>query len=151
MNISKIVQQSQAQFSALGMTMEDVTEFTADYIDLQRIQGRLGQMTDRQLAKGTQNYIKQLDLLSKVTGMSRKQAAEELREQSTDKRIQALIANMDSGVKEQLQGSLALLKNASPQLKDALTELVATNGTALSPFTESLLRTNPEFAELARK
>ena len=148
--ISKYVQQSQAQFSALGMTMEDVTEFTADYIELQKVQGRLGTMTDRQLAKGTQNYIMQLDQLAKVTGMTRKQAAEELQSQATDKRLQALISNMDEGVKTNLQNSLAMMKNMSPEMKDAMTELVATNGVALTPFTEGLLRTNPQFAEMAR-
>ena len=79
--------------------MEDVTEFTADYIDLQRVQGRLKDRSDRSLAQGTQNYIMQLDALAKITGMTRKQAAEELKGQSTDKRLQALFMNMDDSVK----------------------------------------------------
>jgi hypothetical protein len=148
--ISKYVQQSQTDFSKLGMTMEDVTEFTADYIDLQRIQGRLKDRSDRSLAKGTQNYIMQLDALAKITGMSRKQAAEELKAQSTDKRLQALFMNMDSSVQEQMNASLALIKGGSPEMEDAIKELIATNGAPLSDFGKSLLRTNPEFATMAQ-
>lgn len=148
--ISAIVQKSQTDFSKLGMTMEDVTEFTADYIDLQRIQGRMKDRSDRSLAAGTTAYIMQLDALSKITGMTRKQAAEELKGQSTDKRLQALFMNMDEGVKEQMNASLALIKGASPEMEEAMKELIATNGVPLSDFAKSLIRTNPQFAEMAK-
>ena len=148
--ISTFVQQSQTDFSKLGMTMEDVTEFTADYIDLQRIQGRLKDRSDKSLAAGTTAYIMQLDALSKITGMTRKQAADELKAQSTDKRLQALFMNMDDSVKEQMNASLALIKGGSPDMEEAIKELIATNGAPLSDFGKSLLRTNPEFATMAQ-
>ena len=148
--ISAIVQKSQGDFSKLGMTMEDVTEFTADYIDLQRIQGRMKDRSDRSLAAGTTAYIMQLDALAKITGMTRKQAAEELKGQSTDKRLQALFMTMDDGVKEQMNASLAMIKGASPEMEEALKELIATNGVPLSDFAKSLIRTNPQFAEMAK-
>lgn len=148
--ITKDIQKNQNVFSALGMTMEDVTEFTADYLDMQRIQGRIGQMNDRQLAKGTQDYIMQLDQLSKITGMSRKQAAEELKAQTQDKRLKNIFAAMDEGTKKNVQGVLAMVGNASPEMKEAITEMIATGGTPVSDFAKSLVRTNPELAELAR-
>ena len=148
--ITKIVQQSQQQFSALGMTMEDVTEFTADYIELQMIQGRMEGRSAKSLAKGTTEYVMQLDQLSKVTGMSRKQIADEMKSQSMDGRISALIMNMDDKMKQQLNSSLTMIKGASPEMENALKELVATNGVPLSEFGKSLIRTNPQFAEMAR-
>jgi len=149
-NITREIQKNQGTFSALGMTMQDVTEFTADYIEMQKIQGRVTQMSDRQLAKGTNEYIMQLDQLSKITGMSRKQAAEELKQQSTDKRLKNLFASMEEGTKKQVQGVLAVVGNASPQMKEAITELVATGGVPISDFAKSLGRTNPEILEMAR-
>ena len=147
--ITKIVQQSQQQFSALGMTMEDVTEFTADYIELQMVQGRMEGRSAKSLAKGTTAYVMQLDQLSKVTGMSRKQIADEMKSQSMDGRISALIMNMDDGMKAQINSSLTMIKGASPEMENALKELVATNGVPLSEFGKSLIRTNPQFAEMA--
>ena len=107
-------------------------------------------MNDRQLAKGTQDYIMQLDQLSKITGMSRKQAAEELKAQTQDKRLKNIFAAMDDGTKKNVQGVLAMVGNASPEMKEAITEMIATGGTPVSDFAKSLVRTNPELAELAR-
>jgi hypothetical protein len=100
--------------------MEDVTEFTADYIDLQMIQGRMEGRSAKSLAKGTTEYVMQLDQLSKVTGMSRKQIADEMKSQSMDGRISALIMNMDDKMKQQLNSSLTMIKGASPEMENAL-------------------------------
>lgn len=148
--ITGTIQQNQDVFSALGMTMADVTEYTADYLEMQKIQGRITQMSEAQLAKGTQEYIMQLDQLSKVTGMSRKQAAEELKQQSNDKRLKTLFATMDEGTKKNVQGVLGVVGKASPQMKEAITELIATGGVPISDFAKSLGRTNPELLEQAK-
>ena len=66
-----------------------------------------------------------------------------------DGRISALIMNMDDKMKQQLNSSLTMIKGASPEMENALKELVATNGVPLSEFGKSLIRTNPQFAEMA--
>lgn len=137
------------QLTALGYTMEEVGEFTNDYLELQRIQGRTEGRTSRSLAQGTADYMKQLDMLAKVTGMSRKEAAAALKEQSTDKRLQSLFASLDDVTKGTVENVLATMGNVGPEFKDALTEIVATGGAPLSDYAKGLVATMPEVGEAA--
>tara|TARA_B100000035_G_C21034480_1_gene570128 strand:- start:939 stop:3596 length:2658 start_codon:yes stop_codon:yes gene_type:complete len=139
------------QLMKLGVSMEDIGEFTNDYLEIQKISGRYQGMTARQLAKGTTDYIKQLDGLAKVTGMSRKQAAEALRAQANDKRLQALYQSIDDGTRKSIDGVLAAVGNASPELKEGLTELIATGGVPISDYAKGLMMQMPEVAEAAKQ
>lgn len=135
----------------LGVSMEEIGEFTNDYLEIQKISGRFRNMDERQLAQGTQDYIKQLDGLAKVTGMSRKQAAEALRAQANDKRLQALYSSLDEGARKSIDGVLAAVGNASPELKEGLTELIATGGVPLTDYAKGLMMQMPEVADAAKK
>lgn len=55
----------------LGMDMKDINEGTAAYLRMQTRTGRAQQMTTDQLAKGAQDYLKEMDGLTKLTGQSR--------------------------------------------------------------------------------
>ncbi len=135
----------------LGVSMEEIGEFTNDYLEIQKISGRYQSMTAAQLARGTQDYIKQLDGLAKTTGMSRKQAAEALRAQANDKRLQALYQSIDDGTRKSIDGVLAAVGNASPELKEGLTELIATGGVPISDYAKGLMMQMPEVAEAAKQ
>lgn len=135
----------------LGVSMEEIGEFTNDYLEIQKIQGSYQGRTAAQLARGTQDYIKQLDGLAKVTGMSRKQAAEALRAQANDKRLQALYQSIDDGTRKSIDGVLAAVGNASPELKEGLTELIATGGVPISDYAKGLMMQMPEVAEAAKQ
>ena len=139
------------QLMKLGVSMEEIGEFTNDYLEIQKISGRYQGMTARQLAQGTTDYIKQLDGLAKVTGMSRKQAAEALRAQANDKRLQALYSSIDEGTRKSIDGVLAAVGNASPELKEGLTELIATGGVPISDYAKGLMMQMPEVAEAAKQ
>ena len=139
------------QLMKLGVSMEQIGEFTNDYLEIQKISGRYQGMTARQLAQGTTDYIKQLDGLAKVTGMSRKQAAEALRAQANDKRLQALYQSIDDGTRKSIDGVLAAVGNASPELKEGLTELIATGGVPISDYAKGLMMQMPEVAEAAKQ
>ena len=92
----------------------------------------------------------QLDRLSKITGMSRKQAAEALREQMNDKRVQALLAAVDPMVKENLENTFVALGNVGPAFKDGITELVATGGVPMSEMGESIAAMMPEVVQASK-
>ena len=147
--IQKALKDTVPQLMTLGYSLEEVGEFTNDYLELQKISGRAQKMTDRQLADGTKNYMMQLDQLAKVTGMSRKQAAEALRAQANDKRLQALYSSIDEGTRKSIDGVLAAVGNASPELKEGLTELIATGGVPISDYAKGLMMQMPEVAEAA--
>lgn len=57
---------------ALGFSTQDLNEGLARYSAQQRFLGRQEQMTDQQLIAGTRRYVKDLDILAKITGEERK-------------------------------------------------------------------------------
>ena len=87
------------QLFNLGMTVDDINDGIAGYINQQ---GKLGQAqgkTTEQLRIGAEAYIKELDILTKLTGMTRKEQ-EDAREQALQ--IREFYAGLqDLGPKEQ--------------------------------------------------
>lgn len=138
------------QFSALGLTMEETAEYTADYIKLQTRLGRSQQMTDQQIAEGTAAYTMQLDRLAKTTGMQRDAIAAQLEKESLDARMRAVMATMDETARANLTGVTTMLEAASPKTAEAVRELVATGGVPVSEFGKDLIRLNPRLASMAR-
>jgi hypothetical protein len=106
-NVANQLQNSpiREQFFRLGMSVDDINDGIAGYVAQQ---GKLGQVQGKsvdQLAKGAQAYIKELDVLTKLTGMSR-QEQEDAREQALQ--IEAFYAGLaDLGEKEQEQAMQA--------------------------------------------
>ena len=142
--ITKGVKDMDMEFAALGYTMDEVGEYTAEYLDLQRIQGRLASKNQTQMIKGAQNYLLQLDQLTRITGMSRKQAAAALKEQSMDKKMNAVFAAMDEGAKENVQGILAMIKSASPELEAGYKDIIAMGGAPITDMGKSIMVNNKE-------
>ena len=148
--VSGIVQKQGEKFSALGMTMEETAQFTADYMEMQIRLGRNNRMSAQQQAMGTAAYIKQLDYLAKVTGKQRSEVAAMLKEQATDKRLKLIMGSMSEAAQANLQGTLAMMDGASPELKDAITEMVATGGVPMSDMAKDMARLNPRLASMAK-
>lgn len=149
-NLSREMQPNIKGLNALGVSNEQVAEFTNDYLELQKMRGGVEGRNAKQLAAGTNQYIMQLDRLSKITGMSRKQAAEALREQMNDKRVQALLAAVDPAIKENLEGTFVALGNVGPAFKDGITELVASGGVPMSEMGESIAAMMPEVVQASK-
>jgi len=135
--------------SALGMQMHETAQFTADYLEIQTRLGRAQRMDNFQLSQGAQTYIMQLDKLSKLTGKRRDQVAAELKEFADDRRLKALLAGMDPAVKAQIDGTLALLKGASPDLQNIVTELIGTAGIPITDQAKALAVVNPKLRDMA--
>lgn len=118
--------------SALGLTMDETAQFTAEYMELQNTLGRNQKFTAAGQAQATNDYIMQLDGLSRVTGKQREEVAAMLQQQANDKRMKALLASMDGDVAKTLQNVTTSIAAKSPELAEAVTELVATGGVPLN-------------------
>ena len=150
-NMTQEIQRNlQPTFSRLGLTMSETTDLMTDYLEVQTGLGRAQQMTDQELIDGTENYIKELDLLSRTTGMSRKEASEALKAQSKDRVLRSLMMNMPQELQTQMQGMLATLNKTSPQIADAVKELVVTGGNPISDTAKGLMLIAPELGSMAR-
>ena len=137
------------KFSKLGLTMEETAEFTADYIDMQTRLGRSQRMSNRDIVQGAASMTEQVDLLARVTGKRRDQIMEEIKGNQADKRLKLIFNMMDEGAKANLNGVLTMMGDASPGLKDAITEMVATGGVPMNAMGQDLIRLNPNLAKMS--
>ena len=149
-NISGMIQKNFGpQFSKLGLTMEETAEYTADYLELQTRLGRSQRMTDAQLSAGVANTVLEIDKLARVTGKRRDQIMEEMKDNMADKRLKLIFNTMEESAQRNLNGVLTMMDSASPDLKDAITEMVATGGVPLNAMGQDLIRLNPNLAKMS--
>lgn len=148
--ISKVLQRdAQPMFSKFGLTMEETTDLLTDYLEIQTELGRAQDMSNEDLVAGTTNYIKELDMLARVTGISRKEASEALKLQQQDKILKSLMMSMTEEQSLRLGGMLAGIGKVSPAMADAVKELVVTGGAPISANAKGLALINPQLLTMA--
>jgi hypothetical protein len=149
--LSRTIQSDfQPTLSRLGFSMEETSDYITDYLEIMTGLGQAQVMSDSELAQGSREYLLQLDQLSRVTGMSRKAASDELKRQQSDLRIKSLMVGMDKQGQANLQQILGGLGQAPDELKRAITEMIVTGGNPVDPFAKMLVSRNPELASLSR-
>ena len=112
---------------ALGLTADDIGENAAAFLEQEIRLGRGRQMTDKQLAEGTVRYTKELDLLQKVTGLSRQEIQKQQDALMSDSRYRAtreeMLANgQEAGAKA--LDKLTMLFN-DPTMKQGIKDLAS--------------------------
>ena len=149
-NVSRNIQRDfQPTLSRLGFTMLETSDYITDYLEIQTSLGKAQQMSQEDLTDGSKDYLLQLDLLSRVTGQSRKQLSEELKRQGQDLRLKSLMATMDKDAQSNLQAIVAGLGSVDPKLKSAIEEMIVTGGNPVSDFGRMLASQNSELVNLA--
>jgi hypothetical protein len=130
------------QFFALGLSVNDINEGIAGYLNQQ---GKLGQLQGKTTKDQTQaaiNYIKELDLMTKLTGMTR-QEQEEAREQALQ--IESFYAGLaDLGEKQQeeaLKAFTAMYAKGGPK---AAAEMAANFNGVITAGSDLFLSTGGE-------
>tara|TARA_B110000090_G_scaffold35757_1_gene38835 strand:+ start:2921 stop:6382 length:3462 start_codon:yes stop_codon:yes gene_type:complete len=114
----------------LGFTVTEVNEGMADYIQLQRNLGTLEKKTDEELAAGSADYLKQIDMLARVTGMTRKEAEASLASQATEAGLRGMLnafRNADGTLTQggkNLQLSMGLLDKVGGVAGDAMKDMI---------------------------
>ena len=148
--VSRVVQRDlQPTFSKYGVTMEETTQLLTDYLEIQTGLGDAQKMSNDDLVRGTENYVKELDLLARTTGLSRKEASEALKLQQQDKVLKSLMMSMTKEQQLRLGGMLAGIEKTSPEMAAAIKELVVTGGAPISDNAKSLALINPRLLTMA--
>jgi len=93
----------------LGLSVEEIGETIIDFQVMQRRQGILGQLSQDQIKKGTEEYAKELDLIAKLTGKSRADVQKEREAAMSDSRFRASTAEMDNKTRQKHMDVLALM------------------------------------------
>jgi GH24 family phage-related lysozyme (muramidase) len=152
--------ENREQFRNMGFTVDDMNEGLAGYIAQEGALGRLRGKTDKELTNGTIEYLKELDAITKMTGMSRKEQ-EDAREQAMQ--IETFYAGLqDLDVKAREQAfqayNLALAKggpkmaaefaaNFNGAITGATDVLVATGGESMKYFSKDFFANGGTAAE----
>jgi len=120
---------------ALGVSVEQQNELTASYIGLQQRLGRNEQRDARSLAQGSQNYIKNLTELSKLTGKSVSEQQKELDDQMRNVRASAALRQVQQRLGGQagkdaadnIQGVTSVLKQRAPAIAAGFADALGGN------------------------
>lgn len=101
--LSKALRTNAADLYSLGYSTSDLNDGIAAYAANLRIVGRNENMTNRQLVEGSKSYLKEMDLLAKITGQTRKEKEEERKQLMQDVKYQAFASQLSEKSQKELQ------------------------------------------------
>jgi hypothetical protein len=115
----------------LGMDMKDINEGTAAYLRMQTQTGRAQQMTTAQLARGAQDYLKEMDGLTKLTGQSRSEMQQQrdrmMQQEQSAAKLRALEMSGNKDGADALKVLGNMLGAAGPKMQAAFNASITGN------------------------
>jgi hypothetical protein len=133
---------------AMGYGFGDVNDLLMNYVDL--VSRDMGNRTrsNSEILAGTVAYTNELEKLTKLTGMSRKEAQAAIDQQMNDQRARMAIVGMDDEQRARYQANLAMASSASQALGDVFLDLA--DGIPNNPTTQRLTAIAPDIVRIAR-
>lgn len=144
--LQKNLRESSPNLLALGYEVESLAEHTAGYLELQARLGRVQGMSQAQLTQGASDYLVELDRLAKVTGMSRKEAEETMREQAQEANVASIQSRLSGDALKNFQSGLAFVQNQMPGLTTAFKDLA--DGIPQTEIGQKIASLSPGLATL---
>jgi len=133
-------------FMQLGMTMEEVSEYTADYVTQQQRLGRGERLSSKQTLSSAQAYIKEVDKLAKATGKQRDEISGAMNEVANDKRLKGVLAGLSTSAALAVTSTVTMLSARDAELGEAVKEMIAMGGVPYSEAATALALLNPGIA-----
>lgn len=129
-----------SQLAALGYTTEQINESMAKYGGVMAKTGALQGMSNSQLVAQTGQYLQNLDAVSKLTGLNKKDLEDQRAKMMKDSQIRNTLRKMDAASQEEL---MAFLQTLPPELQEGAKEVIAT-GTATTEAGKAALQYLPD-------
>lgn len=111
------------QLKNLGFTVEEINEGIASYGALQSRLGRLQGMNQQELATGSANYLKQINMLAKVTGKSREELENQANALAADASFRAMARRLEGEQLDNFTASMQLIDSIGGSTAVALKDL----------------------------
>ena len=138
------------ELARLGMSMDEIAENTASYIEIQSRTGRLAQMSQAELTQGANKYNLELDRLSRATGINRKALDEANQAVARDARMRTALSKLEPEERAKVIARIKQLEEAgATEAADGLKDLIATGGVAVTENARNLVLANKDFADSA--
>jgi len=131
----------QTEFMRMGLTVTDINTGMAGYLKIQSMTGNLNRQTTQQLTQGAAEYVKQLDLMTKLTGKSADALIKEeeanlaneryaLVKRDLEKKAAMEGAEGEAARKQLIQNQLLMSEPMSKEMKTGLQNIMAGFGAA---------------------
>ena len=127
-------------FFAMGMTIQDVNEGLVGFMATEAMRGRQALRNDSQTQESASNYIRQLNLLSKLTGKQAEALEQDIMALQTDAKMRNVLNQVEQtrgvAARQEAEAIYALQRNALPGFNDALLDM--SDGIAQSDMARAL-------------
>jgi putative chitinase len=159
--VSQAIQQGDIgrQFRDMGISVDDINKGIASYTKMQTLVGGRQKMSTDELIAASQNYIKEVDLLSKITGKNRQEQEQARESAMAEERYAAFKYELDQRAKmgdeaaaaqlKQVEGTQIMLDKMAPETRKGFLNILS--GTLNTPEAQKLLLTMPNAAAVAGK
>ena len=160
-NIANAIQQSDvgAEFRDMGISVMEINKGIAGYTKMQTLVGGRQKMTTDQLIAASQDYIREVDLLAKMTGKTRAEQEASKESAMAEERYAAYKYELDQrakmgddAAKAQLatvESTQIMLDKMAPETRKGFLNILS--GTLDTPEAAKLLMTMPQAAAVAGK
>jgi len=140
------------QFLALGISFEQQRDFQAKFLEQNRLVNRISLRDTMALTEASHNYIKQIDELARITGMSREEAQKSLDDLNRNIRFRASqrIAEQQYGadVRRNMQDFAAVIGSADKLMGEGIADIFS--GTATEAAKAVQIATNNQAEAIAQ-
>jgi hypothetical protein len=138
------------ELARLGMSMDEIAENTASYLEIQSRTGRLAQMSQQQLTSGAQEYNTELDKLARATGINRKALDDANKAAARDTRMRTALSKLEPAERARVLARIKQMEEAgATEAAEGLKDLIASGGVAVTENARNLVLSNREFADSA--
>ena len=144
-----------AEFAAMGLSINEINKGIVSYTKMQMLTGSRLRLSAEEQTAAAAAYIKEVDLLAKVTGRNRQQQESDKESAQTEERFAAYTAKLEDRIaaggpdadvaKKQLEQA-NLVQSYSANLDPVIRKgmLNSVTGTFNSPEVQKLMRAAPE-------
>jgi len=146
--LSRSLRTSSDGLYALGFSTETINEGLANYARNLRLQGMQNTKNNDELVSGTQDYLKEMDALAKITGEERKAKEAERERLLKDAQFQAAMAGMNENVRKSFGNLIGQMP--TQELGDFAKDILAT-GTATTEENQKLMAQMPKSAAMLQQ
>ena len=141
--LSSSLRASSSDLYALGYGTAEINQGLANYGKLLRHQGQAGTKSNSELIAGSKKYLKEMDMLAKITGEERSAKEKEREALAVDAQMRAAMAGLGPDVEASAQTLIQSMPNKA--LQDFAKDLIA-NGVATTDSNKLLMSQYPGLA-----
>jgi len=144
--MSEILRRPTSGLYELGVNTEDLLKYQGTYLNRQLIQGRRDFLNGEMAAKQTTAYIKELNVLSRLTGIQNEELDKQVKRNQQDGVFQSYLRGLSEDEARKTENLIGALSAVNPALGETAKNLLAT-GVPLDDLGQELTALAPGFQE----